>query len=67
MHAFVAGKLKCSERMVGVSPYEETVFVILKPNEADFVSPEQFPVADRIGKPSMGCGIMIRVGRRSKV
>ncbi len=29
--------LSCQKRMGGVNPYEETVFVILKSNEADFV------------------------------
>lgn len=38
--------LSCRERMTGVSPYDEKVFVILKPNEAEFILPEQFPAAE---------------------
>lgn len=38
--------LSCSERMTGVSPYEEKVFVILKPNAAEFILPEQFPAVE---------------------
>lgn len=44
--------LSCMERMTGVSPYEEKVFVILKSNGADFIQPEQFPAQERIGEPS---------------
>lgn len=45
--------LSCRERMTGVGPYEETVFVILKPNEADFILPDQFPTVERIGNASV--------------
>ena len=38
--------LSCRERMTGVSPYEENVFVILKPNAAEFILPEQFPAVE---------------------
>ena len=44
--------LSCRERMSGVGPYEETVFVILKSNGADFIQPEQFPTVERIGNTS---------------
>ena len=44
--------LSCRERMDGVDPYEDAVFVVLKSNEADFILPEQFPVAEGIGKAS---------------
>ena len=44
--------LSCRERMAGVSPYEETVFVILKPHGADFILPEQFPAQEGIREES---------------
>ena len=44
--------LSCRERMDGVDPYEDAVFVVLKSNEADFILPEQFPVAEGIWKAS---------------
>ena len=47
--------LSCRERMTGVSPYEETVFVILKPNEADFILPDQFPAEEGIGNRQRMC------------
>lgn len=48
----------CKKRKEGVRPYGKAVFVILKPNEADFITPDQFPIAQRDGKRSMGVGEM---------
>lgn len=42
------------ERLTGVGPYEEKVFVILKPNEADFILSDQFPVVEGVGGASTG-------------
>lgn len=42
----------CKKRKEGVRPYGKAVFVVLKSNEADFILPEQFPVAEGIGKAS---------------
>lgn len=46
--------LSCMERLTGVGPYEEKVFVILKPNEADFILSDQFPVVEGVGGASTG-------------
>ena len=42
----------CKKRKGGVSPYDEAVFVVLKPNEADFILPDQFPAVEGIGESS---------------
>ena len=42
----------CKKRMGGVSPYDKAVFVVLKPNEADYILPNQFPAVEEIGESS---------------
>lgn len=42
----------CKKRKDGVRPYGKALFVVLKPNSADFIQPEQFPVVEGIGEES---------------